>query len=187
VTIPGSTSLEFKGIRIQVRTELALDAVVARLRSVTKSGTVADIIRLARAAPDEAAFASEVRKQYIGPSGFMTFATIDHGSWLSRYGIERQVLRWILGNPLIAITMMKNDITAGLFAPVELLMAENLDGNGTTITFVRPSTLIATSRDAATLDSALALDEKFEALVAYIAGIDELGATDGGEPTSPDL
>src|ERR1700733_1071000 len=113
MTIPGSTSLEFKGIRVQVRTELAVDAVVARLQSVTKSGTVADIIRLSRAARDEAAFADEVNKQYIGSSGFMTFATIDHGSWITRYGIKRQVLRWILGNPLIAITMMKDDITAG--------------------------------------------------------------------------
>jgi uncharacterized protein (DUF302 family) len=108
----------------------------------------------------------------------MTFATIDHGSWLTRYGIERKVLRWILGNPLIAITMMKTDITAGLFAPVELLMAENQSGKGTTITFVRPSTLIATSHDASTLDAALALDEKFELLVAYIAGIGEMAAAD---------
>jgi uncharacterized protein (DUF302 family) len=180
MTIPGSTSLEFKGIRIQLRTALAVEAVVARLRSVTKSGTVADIIRLSQAAPNEAAFADEVRRQYIGPSGFMTFATIDHGSWLTRYGIERKVLRWILGNPLIAITMMKIDITAGLFAPVELLMTENQDGTGTTITFVRPSTLIATARDASTLDAALALDEKFESLVAYIAGIGEQFAVDAG-------
>jgi uncharacterized protein (DUF302 family) len=178
MTIPGSTSLEFKGVRIQLRTDLAVDAVVARLRSVTKSGTVADIIRLSQAAPSEAAFADEVRKQYIGRSGFMTFATIDHGSWLTLYGIERKVLRWILGNPLIAITMMKTDITAGLFAPVELLMVENQGGKGTTITFVRPSTLIATSHDASTLDAALALDEKFELLVAYIAGIGEMAAAD---------
>jgi uncharacterized protein (DUF302 family) len=180
MTIRGSISLEFKGIRIQVRTELAVEAVVARLRSVTKSGTVADIIRLSQESRDEGDFADEVRKQYIGPSGFMTFATIDHGSWLTRYGIKRQALRWILGNPLIAITMMKSDITAGLFAPVELLMTENLDGKGSTITFVRPSTLIATSADASTLDSALALDEKFESLVAYIAGISELVPADRG-------
>jgi uncharacterized protein (DUF302 family) len=181
MTIPGSTSLEFKGTRIQVRTELAVEAVVARLRSVTKSGTVADIIRLSQEARDEADFADEVRRQYIGPSGFMTFATIDHGSWLTRYGIKRQVLRWILGNPLIAITMMKHDITAGLFAPVELLMTENLDSNGTTITFVRPSTLIATSASASTFDSAVALDKKFESLIAYIADIAELNAVDPGE------
>jgi uncharacterized protein (DUF302 family) len=179
--IPGSTALEFSGVRIQVRTLFPVEVVVERLRSVTGSGTVADIIRLSHCARDEAEFAMEVRRQYIGSSGFMTFATIDHGGWLTRYGINRPVLRWILGNPLIAITMMRSDITAGLFAPVEFLMAENDDGKGTTITFVRPSTLIATSGDASILDAALALDEKFESLVAYIAGVSALRAADADD------
>ena len=52
------------------------------------------------------------------------------------------VVRWILGNPLIAITMIRHDITAGLFAPVEILVTEKERGPGTTITYVRPSSLI---------------------------------------------
>jgi hypothetical protein len=30
-------------------------------------------------------------------------------------------MRVILGNPLIAITMLRHEVTAGLFAPVECL------------------------------------------------------------------
>ncbi len=49
---------------------------------------------------------------------------------------------WIIGNPLYAITMIRYDITAGLFAPVELLVTENIEGAGATVTYVTPSTLI---------------------------------------------
>lgn len=34
--------------------------------------------------------------------------------------------RIILGNPLIAITMLKHDMTAGLAVPVELLVLEKV-------------------------------------------------------------
>ena len=34
------------------------------------------------------------------------------------------MMRWIFGNPLIAITMIRHDLTAGLFAPVEILVTE---------------------------------------------------------------
>ncbi|WP_410803233.1 DUF302 domain-containing protein [Paraburkholderia sp. SIMBA_053] len=37
--------------------------------------------------------------------------------------MRRPAVRIILGNPLIAITVMRLDVTAGLFAPVELLLS----------------------------------------------------------------
>jgi uncharacterized protein (DUF302 family) len=62
----------------------------------------------------------------------MLFAEIDHGGWLPKFGIKQRTVRWILGNPLYAVTMIRHDITAGLFAPVELLVTENIDRAGTT-------------------------------------------------------
>ena len=87
----------------------------------------ADLVELGGLARESATaeeFAREVQSRFVGESGFMLFAEFDHGAWLSRFGIRRQVLRWILGNPLIAITMLKHDVTAGLFAPVEILLAD---------------------------------------------------------------
>ena len=77
-----------------------------------------------------------------------------------KFGINRRTVRWILGNPLIAITMIRSDITAGLFAPVELLVTEAEDGLGATITFVRPSTLMVIEENPPLLAAAKALDEK---------------------------
>jgi hypothetical protein len=53
---------------------------------------------------------------HVGPSGFMLFQLFDHGAWITKAGIGRKVLRVILGNPLIAITMLRHDVSAGLFA-----------------------------------------------------------------------
>ena len=61
-------------------------------------------------------------EHYVGPSGFMLFGLFDHGAWITKAGIDRKALRVILGNPLIAITMLRHDVTAGLFAPVEVLL-----------------------------------------------------------------
>ena len=102
----------------------------------------------------------------VGESGFMLFYEIYHGGWLPRFGINWRTVRWILGNPLIAITMIRLDITAGLFAPVEVLVTEKESGPGTTITYVRPSSLIVIEENPPLREAAKALDEKFDALIA---------------------
>lgn len=67
----------------------------------------------------------------LGPHGFMQFQQFEHGKWMSLYGVNggRQVTRIIFGNPQVAITMLKHDVSAGLFVPVEALIIEREDGN----------------------------------------------------------
>lgn len=71
----------------------------------------------------------------LGPHDFMQFQQFDHGSWMSLYGVNggRNVARIIFGNPQIAITMLKHDVSAGLFVPVEVLIIEREDGKGTDV------------------------------------------------------
>ena len=96
----------------------------------------------------------------------MLFAEIDHGSWLPKFGINQRTVRWIIGNPLYAITMIRHDVTAGLFAPVELLVTENSDRVGTKFTYVRPSSLMVIEDNPPLLAAAQALDGKLLELVA---------------------
>jgi uncharacterized protein (DUF302 family) len=95
----------------------------------------------------------------------MIFAEIDHGAWIGRFGLNQNLVRVILGNPLIAITMLRHDITAGLFAPVELLVSEQPANRGSTIIYVKPSTLIATNGDDKLRLAAEALDKKLSDLI----------------------
>ena len=75
-------------------------------------------------------------------------------------------MRWILGNPLMAITMLKHDIRAGLFAPVEFMLIENEDGNGCTVIYDVPSSLMVIEENPPLLEAAQALDKKLLALVS---------------------
>ncbi|KAH6661684.1 hypothetical protein B0J14DRAFT_690316, partial [Halenospora varia] len=55
-----------------------------------------------------------------------------------------QCRRIILGNPLIAVTMLKHDMNAGLFVPVEVLV-RGIEGGGCEVGYVVPSSLIVGS------------------------------------------
>ncbi|KQH79758.1 hypothetical protein AO501_13620 [Mycobacterium gordonae] len=107
---------------------------------------------------------------HVGPSGFMLFALIDHGSWLPNAGIDRRALRVILGNPLIAITMLRHDVTAGLFAPVELLILD--EPNGSSLTYVKPSSLMVVEPNPELLSAAEQLDAKLAALADKVTRSD---------------
>ena len=87
----------------------------------------------------------------------MLFAEIDHGAWLPKFGIKQGTVRMIIGNPLYAVTMIRHDITAGLFAPVELLVTEDIDRAGATVTYVRPSSLMVIDANPPLLAAAQAL------------------------------
>src|ERR1700741_3480239 len=156
----------FQGIRIEVDTLVSFDEVLSRLRRLMGDARMPEFAALAKVAMTEAEFAQKVEERFIGESGFTLFHEIDHGGWLPRFGINRRVVRWILGNPLIAITLIRHDITAGLFAPVEVLVTEEGHGPGTTITYVRPSSLISIEVNPPLQAAAKALDEKLETLIA---------------------
>jgi uncharacterized protein (DUF302 family) len=159
----------FRGVRVQISTSLPFDEVLARLRVLMGNTSIPDLVRLATETSSQEEYAREVTKRYVGESGFMLFGEIDHGGWISKFGINRRIIRLILGNPLIAITMIRHDITAGLFAPVELLVTENEDGPGAVMTYVRPSSLMVIEENPPLLAAAEALDQKFVALVVRAA------------------
>jgi uncharacterized protein (DUF302 family) len=76
--------------------------------------------------------------------------------------------RVILGNPLIAITMLKHDMTTSLHVPVDLLVLEKKEG--VDLVYQLPSALIAgLNRDPSLLEAVRELDRKLEKLVDDIA------------------
>jgi uncharacterized protein (DUF302 family) len=156
----------FNGVRIDVATSIGFDEVLTRLRAQMGRVSTSEIVTLAQTDITEAEFVRTVQERFEGESGFMLFAEIDHGGWLPRFQIHRRTVRWILGNPLIAVTMIRHDITAGLFAPVEILVTEAEDGQGTTVTYVRPSSLMVIAENPPLLAMATLLDAKFDALIA---------------------
>ena len=156
----------FCGIRTVVTTSASFDTVCQRLRDQMGTATVQDIVALAQMPISQADYVALVDERFVGKSGFMLFAEIDHGGWLHVFSLHRRTVRWVLGNPLIAVTIIRHDITAGLFAPVEILITEAQDGQGTTVTYVRPSSQMVIEENPSLLAAAIALDIKFDRLVA---------------------
>ena len=154
----------FQGKRIRNHTALSFDQVLDKLRSRMGKIKLGDVLD---PSSNRADFEKKV-KEHEGESGFMLFMEIDHGSWMKKFGINRREVRWIFGNPLIAITMLRHDYSAGLFVPVELLLAENDKGAGCSITYVLPSSLISVEENAPLRAAALALDAKVKALVTSV-------------------
>jgi uncharacterized protein (DUF302 family) len=100
-----------------------------------------------------------------GPSGFMLFATHNHGALLRLAGQERKAVQYVVGNPLFALQMTRHDIRASLYAPLRVLVYENDEGK-TCVEYDRPSSLFGQFGNDRISPTAAMLDNKLEALVA---------------------
>jgi uncharacterized protein (DUF302 family) len=113
--------------------------------SVTSSNSFQEVIsrlEVAIGRPDLGAFRKDISaaKSYpevasivnkaIGPSGFMEFARFDLGEILRKESgtAAPQILRLVIGNPLIMKKMVKCVPDAGSYAPVTILLDERPDG-----------------------------------------------------------
>ena len=164
---PDPQETRFDGVRIRIDSDNTYEDLVAALRS--EVGERPESITELPAAffNDWASFSTEISR-YLGSSEFMLMHLIDHGEWLQTAGINRKALRAILGNPLISITMLRHDLTAALFAPVELLLLEE-DDNRSSVTYVKPSSIMVIDDNPPLRAAARELDEKLGALVARLA------------------
>lgn len=162
---PGLKTVPFQSARILLDLDVAFENVCARLAEAMGEMTTAAVNEIAAAAHSPDAFRAAI-EPHLGPSGFTRFAVIDHGAWIGIFGHTGRLERWILGNPLIAETLIAHDRTSGLFAPIELLIDER-GPTRTRITAVLPSTLIAVGPASAELKRiAEALDDRLRALIA---------------------
>jgi uncharacterized protein (DUF302 family) len=98
----------------------------------------------------------------------MRFDVIDHGSWLATIGQRAKAVMVVLGNPLIARTMLRHDVGAGLNVPVRIFIYQ--DGK-TRVAYDLPSTLMSNLKGDPVAEAALKLDAKLVALAERISGV----------------
>jgi uncharacterized protein (DUF302 family) len=161
----GPREIPFTGVRLRFDSNKGFDEVLSALLADVGNKPL-PINQVADNSETWDSYKKEI-EPHIGPSGFSLFATIDHGAWIKKVGIRRKVLRVIIGNPIIAITMLRHDLTAGLFAPVELILVEEDDGQ-CSLTYVRPSSLMVVEKNDALLGAARQLDAKLQALATKV-------------------
>jgi len=101
----------------------------------------------------------------VGPSDLMEFMRLDHGVVLRRElgpGAPN-VMRLLIGNPLIMRKMVKHVPDSGSYAPVTILIDERADG--VHLSYDRMASLIAPYGHSEALEVARALDSKVESLL----------------------
>ncbi len=167
MTKPMPNVKSFSGRRVRYETARSFDDVLAALRVVIGDATQGELNAAVRDCATREGF--EQRMQEVaGESGVMLFFEMDHGAWLKTFGIRRKVVRCIFGNPFVAYTMLRLDIAAGLFAPIELLLMENESGNGALLIYDLPSSLMVIEDNPPLLEAAEALDRKFGELAERV-------------------
>ena len=106
-----------------------------------------------------------------GPSGLMSFGTIDHGAVLSLLGMTRRAVQYTVGNPLVAIEMTRHALGAGLHAPLRVLISEDEAGR-TCVDYDLPSSLFGRLGDGRITQVARTLDRKLGDLIALATGVE---------------
>jgi uncharacterized protein (DUF302 family) len=120
---------------------------------------------------NEADFEKRVRV-FEGSSGFMRFLDIDHGAWMTRIGLGARCKLYVLGNPLIARTMLKHDLGVGLNVPIRAMIYEDQKTGNTRLAYDLPSSLMARLGNEKVTAAARKLDEKLRALARTVTGVD---------------
>ena len=101
-----------------------------------------------------------------GDQGLMIFFTLDHGRALTMVGESKKVIRFILGNPLVAIQMTRHDVRAGQYVPLTLIAYE-VEENRVRIEYDQPSSLLDVCENAEVDKTARALDKKLLLVVEH--------------------
>jgi uncharacterized protein (DUF302 family) len=107
-----------------------------------------------------------------GSSGFMRFLTVDHGAWMARVGLNAKARMYIIGNPVIARTMLEHDIATGLNVPVRLMIYEEPASRTTRLVYDLPSSLMSGLKNKKVTVAAEKLDAKLIALAIHATGAD---------------
>ncbi|KAI1611192.1 hypothetical protein EDD36DRAFT_315279 [Exophiala viscosa] len=176
--------------RLIYRSHISFESAESRIRSSIQNGPKEDKpLQQTSSTPnpatrptDKSFFEASITPK-LGPHGFMYFTEFNHGNWLRFYtpptsaikdpdtGATKNLraIKYVLGNPLVAITMLRHDLDAGLSVPVELYLVEEPEG-GVKVIWFRPSGLVAGYEGAKSelVDAARVLDVKLERFVRYV-------------------
>ena len=126
------------------------------------------IPREVAAATSRTDFETRIRR-YEGRSGFMRFLTKDHGAWMGRMGTDAKIRSYVIGNPMVAQTMITHDPGVGLNVPIRVVIFQTSTGE-VRLAYDLPSSLMSRLHNEDVYAAALELDAKLRALAELATG-----------------
>jgi uncharacterized protein (DUF302 family) len=154
---------------VELVSDLPFEAVVEAFEKATGSVEGPGYGRAVADANTTAEFEEIVGRQE-GTSGFMRFLTLDHGAWMKKFeGGTAKAKMYTIGNPLIARTMLRHEMAAGLNVPVRVLIFQDAEDK-TRLGYHVPSSLMAVYGNADVQKACAVLDAKLERLAKSAMG-----------------
>ncbi|KAJ7789222.1 hypothetical protein B0H14DRAFT_2627431 [Mycena olivaceomarginata] len=152
-------------------TPLPISTVLARLDT--------EIAKTASSSPALTAGAESQKElearvhSVVGPSGFVYFSEIDFGALLQLHtkAAPPRAVVYVIGNPLIAQSILQHSLRAAHNAPLRVLFTETADGVGTEVVYNLPSSVMALDDNEALRVASEGLDRKLEGLVERITAV----------------
>jgi uncharacterized protein (DUF302 family) len=155
--------------RFSLTSSIPFDAVVAALKSAVGQPDMVEFFRTTKAAssfPD----LERIVISGLGRTGLMLFAEFDLGNILRLETESKKpnIIRLVVGNPLIMKEMVKHVPDAGSYAPVTILIDERSDG--VHVSYNKMESYLLPYGNAAALAVARNLDAKIITLLRECAG-----------------
>lgn len=150
-------------------TSKGFDEVVAAFEATVAAPDDEAYTAAVMAIPGEYGFESKMRSA-IGSSGFIRFLDLDHGAWLSVMGVRKKAKAYVFGNPLVALTMLRHDVGAGLNLPIRAMIYETEPGGATRFSYDLPSSLMARLDNTEVAAASRILDLQLLALAEEVTG-----------------
>ncbi|KAF8315717.1 hypothetical protein DL93DRAFT_2096710 [Clavulina sp. PMI_390] len=187
---PVFADLNFRGKRMTINTALNFTTVDSNVASLVgyanyqgcttygpAQGNVNEAIKTGNLTLFENAIES-----ITGPADFMVFNMLYYTTFMPVFvpGSIAQAKTYIIGNPVVAATMVQYDTVAGLHVPTRIVVNELFDSKnqsiGTSVVWDVPSTLIATGHLPPTTEKKLraaarVLDSILENMVRNATGV----------------
>ena len=109
------------------------------------------------------------RQELEAAATLSIFGSRDHGALLAIAGLKRRAIQYDIGNPLTASLMTRHNISAGLYAPIRVLLRESPEGE-VAFEYDRPVSTFGQFGDESVDIVARKLDEDLEIVLRKAAG-----------------
>jgi uncharacterized protein (DUF302 family) len=149
--------------RFSIRSSKPFNAVVTALESAIGHPDMGEFSKSIRNSQTFAEVENTIHLN-LGRTGLMLFAKFDLGAVLRKEtGLDTQIIRFDIGNPLIMKELVKHVPDAGSYAPVPILVDERPDG--VHLSHDKMASLLAIYGNSNALAVARDLDLKIENLL----------------------
>ncbi|KAJ6134412.1 hypothetical protein N7523_000734 [Penicillium sp. IBT 18751x] len=178
MSLPSNATVETISVRrLTIDINTRYNQAIERFRSLVPPIKLGDLRNAT--SPDQI---EAVVRDTATTTEFVLFTEFNHGQWIRHFppfttapeiaGAGRGVHRFIFGNPLFAITMIREDVEAAMHVPLDCGFFEQADGSAKMVILL-PDGLVAGHAGAADNEAlhvaALALEAKVFKLVEAMA------------------